>query len=282
MLLVYTDEQAMSDTERQACYQESAQLTRELEADGKYLAAAPLHPVSTATSVQVRSGRRLLTDGPFAETREQLGGYYVVEARDLDDAIAIAGRIPAVRYGTVEVRPVLEIPGLPGAGCPDDGDFLIAREFAAPRDLVWKAFTEADRLSKWWGPKGMPTRVIELDARPGGTFRYVMNTPDGQEWWGKFTYRDVCPPERLVNIVSFTDRQGNPVRHPMSPTWPAEVLNAMTLEDRKGGTRLTVRGTPFNATDEERRTFESGRDQMRQGFTGTLDQLEAYLSEARQ
>ncbi|HYT49942.1 MAG TPA: YciI family protein [Pyrinomonadaceae bacterium] len=113
MLLVYMNEQAMTDEEREHCYVESAQLTQELNATGQYLGAGPLHSVSTATSVRVRDGKRLVTDGPFAETREQLGGYYVIEAKDLDEAIEIAEKVPPVRFGTIEIRPVMEIPGLP-------------------------------------------------------------------------------------------------------------------------------------------------------------------------
>jgi hypothetical protein len=113
MLLVYMDEQAMTDEERQHCYVESAQLTQALSAKGQYVAAGPLHSVATATSVRVRDGKRVVTDGPFAETREQLGGYYVVEANDLDEAMAIAERIPPARYGTIEIRPLMEIEGLP-------------------------------------------------------------------------------------------------------------------------------------------------------------------------
>jgi hypothetical protein len=94
MLLIYIDEQA-------------------LRLNGQYLAANPLHPISMATSVRVRDGKRLVTDGPFAETREQLGGYFLIDANDLDEAIAIAARIPMARKGTVEVRPVVEVPGLP-------------------------------------------------------------------------------------------------------------------------------------------------------------------------
>jgi hypothetical protein len=114
MLLVYSQEDAWTDEERQHCYVESTELTHELNSRGQYLAANPLQPVATATSVRVRGGKPVVTDGPFAETREQLGGYFLVEAKDLNEAIAIAGRIPAARKGTVEVRPVVEIPGLPG------------------------------------------------------------------------------------------------------------------------------------------------------------------------
>jgi hypothetical protein len=113
MLLVYLNEQVMSDAEREHCYVESAQLTQDLNSAGQYLHASPLHPIATATSVQVRDGKRLVTDGPFAETREQLGGYYLVEAHDLDEAIGIAERVPPARFGTVEIRPVMEIAGLP-------------------------------------------------------------------------------------------------------------------------------------------------------------------------
>jgi hypothetical protein len=113
MLLIYLDENGLSEPERAQCYGESAQFAVQLSRSGHYLGAGPLHPTSTATSVRVRDNKRLVTDGPFAETREQLGGYFLIEARDLDEAIGIAGRIPAGRWGTVEIRPVMEIPGLP-------------------------------------------------------------------------------------------------------------------------------------------------------------------------
>ena len=113
MLLIYGDEQALSEAEREQCYGESAQLAHELHAAGQFLATAPLRPTSMATSVRVRQGKRLVTDGPFAETREQLGGYFLIDASDLDQAMAIAERIPMARRGTVEIRPVVEIAGLP-------------------------------------------------------------------------------------------------------------------------------------------------------------------------
>ncbi|MBE9178022.1 YciI family protein [Oculatella sp. LEGE 06141] len=113
MLLIYMDENALSETEREHCYVESAQLAQELNAKGQYLATAPLHPVATATSVRVREGKSLVTDGPFAETREQLGGFFLIDAQDLDEAIAIAAQIPGARAGTVEIRPVIEVASLP-------------------------------------------------------------------------------------------------------------------------------------------------------------------------
>lgn len=113
MLLVYGDENAWTESERQECYQESARLCQKLGANGQYLAANPLQSVTTATSVQIRNGNRMVTDGPFAETREQLGGYFLIDAKNLDEAIEIAGQIPGARKGTIEIRPIVEIANLP-------------------------------------------------------------------------------------------------------------------------------------------------------------------------
>ena len=113
MLLIYFKEQELDDKERQACYEKSVRLTHDLNAAGNFLAAAPLHSVSTATTLRIREGKRLVTDGPFAETREQLGGYYLINAKDLDEALSIAARIPAAEWGSVEVRPVIKLAGMP-------------------------------------------------------------------------------------------------------------------------------------------------------------------------
>lgn len=113
MLLAYSDEQAWDEGEREQCYKDSGQVVHDLRAAGRDAVAAPLHPVATATSVRVREGRRLVTDGPFAETREQLGGYFIVDVRDLDEAIAIAARLPSAALGTIEIRPILDVPGVP-------------------------------------------------------------------------------------------------------------------------------------------------------------------------
>jgi hypothetical protein len=113
LLLIYADEQSLSESEREHCYVESAQLAEELNSTGQYLGANPLQPTSTATSIRIRDDKRLITDGPFAETREQLGGYFLIDATDLDAAIGIAARIPMARRGTVEIRPVVELKNLP-------------------------------------------------------------------------------------------------------------------------------------------------------------------------
>ncbi|NOT67062.1 MAG: YciI family protein [Methylophilaceae bacterium] len=109
MLLIYLNELDLSEDERQDCYQKSSQLVDQLKADGKYLAASPLQPTALATSVRVREGKQFITDGPFAETHEQLGGYYLVDSNNLDDAINIAKQIPMAKKGTVEIRPVIEL-----------------------------------------------------------------------------------------------------------------------------------------------------------------------------
>jgi hypothetical protein len=113
MLLIYLDEKALSEEARVKCYAESAGYARELDRAGKYFASGPLQPTLTATSVRHQDGRRVITDGPFAETREQLGGFFIVDAENLDDAIDIAGTIPAGKFGTVEIRPMVPITGLP-------------------------------------------------------------------------------------------------------------------------------------------------------------------------
>jgi uncharacterized protein YndB with AHSA1/START domain len=160
--------------------------------------------------------------------------------------------------------------------------FVISRVFDAPRDLVWKCFTEPERMKEWWGPKGVKVVKSEMDLRVGGTYHYGMQTPDGKVMWGKQVYREIVPPERLVFIGSFSDEQGGLARHPLAPTWPMELLSAYTFEAQPDGkTKLTITWSPHNPTDEERKTFDAGHDSMKNGWGGTLEQLEAYLARAR-
>jgi uncharacterized protein YndB with AHSA1/START domain len=160
-------------------------------------------------------------------------------------------------------------------------DFVITRTFDAPRDLVYKMYSDAEHLKKWWGPKGFGMKVAKLDFRPGGTFLYAMVTPDGQEVWGKFYYRFMMAPMMIQFIVSFSDEHGNPQRHFMNPKWPLEVLNTLTLEEKGRKTLLTLRGGPINATEEEHKIFAENFKGMQQGFKGTLDQLEEYLNKVK-
>jgi uncharacterized protein YndB with AHSA1/START domain len=157
-------------------------------------------------------------------------------------------------------------------------DFVITRNFDAPRELVFKAWTEAARLKEWWGPRGFEMLSLKLDLRSGGVFHYCMRAPNGSEMWGKFVYREIAAPERVVFVVSFSDVKGGLTRHPLSPSWPLEVLNTLTFTEHGGKTTLRLQSHPINATDEERKTFEAGHRSMQQGFGGTLDQLAAYLA----
>jgi uncharacterized protein YndB with AHSA1/START domain len=159
-------------------------------------------------------------------------------------------------------------------------EFSITRVLDAPREAVWKAWTEPERLMKWFSPKGFTNVSSTLELRVGGTFHYHLRMPDGGDMWGRFVYREVVAPERLVYIVHFSDARGGVVRHPLAPTWPLKMLTATTLEAQGKKTRLTVRASAFEATDEEVRTFEEGRESMKAGWGGTIDQLEAYLAEA--
>ena len=161
---------------------------------------------------------------------------------------------------------------------PEKGEFVISRLFDAPRELVFKAQAESERLERWWGAKGFTTRIIKLDFRPGGVFHYSMRTPDSHEMWGTFVYREILAPERIVFINSFADKEGNTIQAPFSQTWPLEVLNTLTFSEHAGKTTLTIRSVPYKATKEERETFETELDSMRQGFNGYLDRLADYLA----
>ena len=161
-------------------------------------------------------------------------------------------------------------------------EFVITRVFDAPRDLVWKAFTEPQRMKEWWGPKGVTITKSEMDLRPGGSYHYAMRTPDGNTMWGKFVYREITPPSRMVFVSSFSDEAGGVTRHPMAPTWPLEMLSIFSFEEEGGKTRFTVRWSPLNASEEERAAFAAGHASMQQGWGGTLDKLAAYLAKAAQ
>jgi uncharacterized protein YndB with AHSA1/START domain len=161
-------------------------------------------------------------------------------------------------------------------------DFVISRVFDAPRELVWKCITDAERMKQWWGPKGFAVIASKMDLRPGGTYHYGMKAPNGNVMWGKFVYREVVPQELLVFINSFSDEKGGVTRHPMNASWPLEMLSTFTFEDAPGGkTKFTIRWSPHNATKEEQKTFDAGHDSMRMGWGGTMEQLEAYLAQAK-
>jgi uncharacterized protein YndB with AHSA1/START domain len=168
--------------------------------------------------------------------------------------------------------------------------FIIEREFAAPRELVWKAWTERDRLVQWFGPKGAVMKTANLDFRPGGMFHYCMQTssmqtscmqmPDGKEMWGRFDYCEIEAPSRILLVSSFSDKDGGLARHPFSAQWPLRMLSESTFTERAGKTTVTIKWLPLDATEEERQAFEAARGGMSQGWTGTFEQLADYLAKA--
>lgn len=158
--------------------------------------------------------------------------------------------------------------------------FTTSRVFDAPRDLVWKAWTDLDHLKKWFGPKGVTVKKAELDLVEGGVFHYCMQTPDGHEMWGKWVFREIVPPRKLVLISSFSDADGGLTRHPLSDTWPLQTLSTTEFSEEDGKTRLTLHWIPFHARPEEVETFLASFKAMEGGWGGTMAQLDAYLSEA--
>ena len=159
--------------------------------------------------------------------------------------------------------------------------FVISRVVDAPRDKVWRAWTEAERLKQWWGPKGFVVTQLKLDLKPGGTMLYCLRMPDGKEMWGRFVYREIVKPERLVWINSFSDKDGGLTVHPMSPTWPREMHTTVNFEEQGAKTKITVTWLPVETSSAlELKTFEEGRDSMKMGWSGTFEQFSTYLPKA--
>jgi uncharacterized protein YndB with AHSA1/START domain len=156
--------------------------------------------------------------------------------------------------------------------------FTISRTVNAPRERVFAAFTEEQHLRRWMTPAGFTMPECRLDLRPGGSFHYCLRALTGHEMWGKWTFREIEPPARLVVIVEFSDRAGGVTRHPMVPTWPLHTLSETVLEAQDGKTSVTVRWSPHEATETERQVFDISHDAMRLGWTGTFDQLESHLA----
>jgi uncharacterized protein YndB with AHSA1/START domain len=160
-------------------------------------------------------------------------------------------------------------------------EFVFSRVVDAPRALVFSAYTDAELLKHWWGPKGFTMSSALVDLRPGGFFHYGMRSPDGKEMWGKWVFQKIAPPESLDFIVSFSDEKGNSVPHPFAPEWPVELLVKMTFTEQEGKTIITGHSIPVNASDSEFKVFEAGFKSMEEGYKGTLDQLDGYLAKEK-
>jgi uncharacterized protein YndB with AHSA1/START domain len=161
---------------------------------------------------------------------------------------------------------------------PERRNFIITRTFDAPRELIFNLWSDPNHLRRWWGPKGCTVGFCNMDLRPGGQLLYSLRTPDGNEMWGKFVYREILPPERIVFVNSFSDPQGNVTRSPFNPQWPLEILNTLNLGEQFNLTTLTLMGRPLNPTEAELQLFDSMLDSLHQGFSATFDQLSAYLA----
>jgi uncharacterized protein YndB with AHSA1/START domain len=159
-----------------------------------------------------------------------------------------------------------------------DRELVSTRIFDAPRALVFQAWTEPERLACWFGPKGFTMTASTIDLCPGGVYHYGMKSPDGQIMWGRWVFREVVEPARLVFVASFSDEQGGLRRHPFAANWPLEVLSTVAFDTHDGKTTVTLRGVPIHASESEIQAFEAGRDGMQKGWGGTLDQLAAYLA----
>jgi uncharacterized protein YndB with AHSA1/START domain/uncharacterized glyoxalase superfamily protein PhnB len=212
------------------------------------------------------------------------------EAERIYDALAEGGAVAmpigetffAQRFGMLNDRfgtPwMITCPKPMPAAAGETKPFVISRTFDVPRDTLWKCFTDPERMRQWWGPKGVTIIASKMELWLGGTYHYGMRTPDGKEMWGKFVYREITPPERLVFVSAFSDETGGLTRHPLAPSWPIEMLSMFSFAEAGGRTTFTVTWRPLNPTAEERATFEAGHDSMKQGWTGTLEQLAAYLA----
>ncbi|MFD0716385.1 SRPBCC domain-containing protein [Paenibacillus sp. GCM10027626] len=157
-------------------------------------------------------------------------------------------------------------------------EMAFTRVFDAPRELVFKAWTEPGHFAKWWGPKGFSLEVAKMEVRPGGMFLGCQKSPDGSHvMWGKFAYQEIVAPEKVVFVQSFSDEQGNTIRAPFSGNWPLEIINIITLDENEGKTILTLKGGPLNASAEEQAAYDAMAPMLQQGLEGTFDQLADYL-----
>ncbi|HKR66039.1 MAG TPA: SRPBCC domain-containing protein [Thermoanaerobaculia bacterium] len=156
---------------------------------------------------------------------------------------------------------------------------MFSRTFDAPRELMFDVWTDVNHLSRWFGPKGAEIVSATNDLRPGGIFHYGMRIPDGTVIWGRWIYREITRPERLVFLSSFSDDAKGVTRHPFAPQWPLEMLSTVLFTESDGKTTVTVYWSPIHATDVERTTFAEGKPSMTQGWTGTFENLEAYVKE---
>lgn len=160
-------------------------------------------------------------------------------------------------------------------------EFVLTREFDAPPELLFQLWTDCAHLKQWFGPRGFPMLKCDNDLRPGGRLHYCLETPSKEQMWGKWEYRVITPPEYLEVVTSFSDAQGGLARHPLSASWPLKTLSRTRFEASPAGTRMTLHWSAFEATPEETQTFYAGRESMKAGWGGTMQNLDEYLAKLR-
>lgn len=158
-----------------------------------------------------------------------------------------------------------------------DSILVFSHVYDAPRELVFRACTECDHMSKWFGPKDWSLSYCKIDLRPGGLFHYRMRGPQGDEHWGRFVFHEIVVPERLLFANSFSDEYGGLERVSFMPDWPREVLVVMTFTEEEGKTTIRFEAEPVNASDGECKAFIGGKDQFKRGWGSSLEELEGYL-----
>lgn len=273
----------------------------------RYADAPSDQPVSAGTGNRIMharllAGNRLLmgSDTPNGLYRKPQGFSVSLnvdtpqEAERVYAALADGGSVQrpmaetffAYRFAMVEDR--FAIPWI--VSCEKTGDnstaepgkpFVLSRTLDAPRDLVWKALTEPDRMRQWWGPERAQSIAATMDLRPGGSFHYGLRMPDGREMWGLMLYRAIAAPERLIFVNAFSDAKGGLTRQSLAPDWPLQMLSKVFLAERGEKTSFTIEWSPLDATAAEQAAFDAGHGGMTAGWAGTLDRLEAYLAKAK-
>lgn len=162
---------------------------------------------------------------------------------------------------------------------PDSRLFITSHVIHAPPEQVWRVWTEEGHLRHWFGPKGNKITPLRLELHPGGVFHYRLTTPDGQQMWGKWTYVELIPAEKLVAVISFSDAEGGITRHPLNEDWPLETFSVVEFRGQGENTLVTIEWSPYRASEKEVEAFDTSRTEMTQGWRGTFDQLDDYLEQ---
>lgn len=244
-----------SQTNQEAALPEAVRLAYQLDAAGQYLSASPLQGTATATSVRMRDGKRLICDGPFAESSEVLGGYYLIRARSVAAALDMAARHPYARTGAVEVREVHDVPGLRQT---DASQMISARDLADAPATVFAAFSDPDRLARWWGPTGFRNTFHKFEFEPGGRWEFTMHGPNGADYPNQWVYRAIDAPRRIV------------MDHLSAPHFVLDI----SLVDLPGGGCRVVWRARFDSAEMRRRIATFAVQANQENFDRLGDELQ--------